>query len=118
MDAHARSLDDRIRQVTISLATSWQVVEILRPGGDLVRDVRPLVRASVAIVAGQGDRQESGMYGFGGRKSYDEFLSEDNWQHAIDEALAASRYQSRCKTGTGWHDGCGAGCGLARCHAA
>ena len=87
MDAHARSLDDRIRQVTISLAASWQVVEILRPGGDLVRDVRPLVRASVAIVAGQGDRQESGMYGFGGRKSYDEFLSEDNWQHAIDEAL-------------------------------
>ena len=87
IDAHARSLDERIRQVTVSLGANWQVVEIIRPGGELVRDVRPLVRASVAIVAGEGDRQETGSHGFGGRAGFEEFLGEENWKYAVDEAL-------------------------------
>ncbi|MEM9278517.1 MAG: DNA gyrase modulator, partial [Pseudomonadota bacterium] len=69
IDAHARDLDDRVRQVTVSLAANWQLVEILRADGHFVRDVRPLVRVGVNIVAGEGDRQESGSYGFGGRSS-------------------------------------------------
>ncbi len=87
IDAHARNLDDRIRQVTVSLAANWQIVEILRLGGELVRDIRPLVRASVAIVAGDGDRQETGSHGFGGRAGFEDFLTEDKWQYAVDEAL-------------------------------
>ena len=90
MDAHARNLDDRVRQVSLSMAANWQVVEILRADGHFVRDVRPLVRLNVSIVAGEGDRQESGSFGFGGRKGYDEFITEENWQHAIDEALRAA----------------------------
>ena len=90
MDAHARNLDERVRQVSISMAANWQVVEILRPDGHFVRDVRPLVRLNVSIVAGEGDRQESGSFGFGGRKGYDEFITSENWQHAIDEALRAA----------------------------
>jgi len=87
MDAYARGLDDAVRQVSISLAASWQIVEILRPDGHFVRDVRPLVRASVSIVAGKGDRQETGSFGFGGRTSYDEYLTPDRWQYAVGEAL-------------------------------
>ncbi|MEM7069946.1 MAG: metalloprotease TldD [Pseudomonadota bacterium] len=87
IDAHARNLDDRVRQVTVSLAANWQLVEILRADGYFVRDIRPLVRIGVNIVAGEGDRQETGSYGFGGRAGFGEFIAQDKWQFAVDEAL-------------------------------
>ena len=87
IDAHARALDPRVRQVTASLAASWQVIEILRPDGVHVRDVRPLVRLNVSVVVGSGDRQESGSHGFGGREGFARFVAPDRWRHAVDEAL-------------------------------
>src|SRR5690606_21073720 len=67
VDAYARAKDPRVRQVSVSIAGTWQVVDILRADGERVRDIRPLVRFNVSVVAGQGDRQESGSHGFGGR---------------------------------------------------
>ncbi|MBN9024623.1 MAG: metalloprotease TldD, partial [Rhizobiales bacterium] len=87
IDAYARSRDPRVRQVSASLAGSWQVVEILRPDGVYRRDVRPLVRVSVSIIAGEGDRQEQGSYGMGGREGFGQFVASDSWHHAVDEAL-------------------------------
>lgn len=87
IDAYLRAADPRVRQVTASLASSWQNVEILRADGEVARDVRPLVRFNVSVVVGDGDRQESGSYGMGGRKAFGEFLTEDNWQYAAKEAL-------------------------------
>jgi TldD protein len=73
--------------VTASLAGSFQVVEILRADGTFVRDVRPLVRVNVSVVVGDGDRQESGSYGIGGRQAFNHFVAEDSWHHVVDEAL-------------------------------
>ncbi len=73
IDAWLRAQDPRVRQVTASLASSWQHVEILRGDGQTVRDIRPLVRINVAVVVGDGDRQESGSFGMGGRKGFGEF---------------------------------------------
>jgi TldD protein len=87
IDGWLRGRDPRVRQVTASLASSWQHVEILRADGRVARDIRPLVRFSVSVVAGEGDRQETGSYGMGGRKSFGEFLAEDSWKHAAEEAL-------------------------------
>ena len=87
IDAYARGLDPRVRQVSASIGASWQVVEILRADGHMVRDIRPLVRVNVTIVAGEGDRQETGNYGMGGRKGFGEFITEHSWKHAADEAL-------------------------------
>ncbi len=87
IDAYARGRDPRVRQVTASLAATWQIVEILRPDGSRARDVRPLVRVNVSVVAGAGDRQESGSHGFGGRESFERFIAVDRWHHAVDEAL-------------------------------
>lgn len=87
IDAYLRDKDPRVRQVTASLAASWQHVEILRGDGQLVRDIRPLVRINVAVVVGEGDRQESGSHGSGGRKSFGEFLAEDSWKFTAEEAL-------------------------------
>jgi TldD protein len=87
IDAYARSKDERVRQVTASLAGSFQAVEILRADGTLVRDVRPLVRVNVSVVVGDGTRQESGSHGMGGREGFERFVTEDTWQGAVDEAL-------------------------------
>ncbi len=87
IDAFLRNKEPRVRQVTASIASSWHHVEILRADGHRVRDVRPLVRVSVSVVVGEGDRQETGSYGMGGRKGFGEFLAEDRWQFAADEAL-------------------------------
>ncbi len=90
IDAYARAADPRVRQVTASLAATWSVVEILRPDGYRVRDVRPLVRLNVSVVTGDGDRQEAGSHGFGGREGFARFVSPDRWRHAVDEALRQS----------------------------
>src|SRR5215207_9245644 len=87
IDAHARAKDPRVRQVSVSFAGSWQVVEILRADGESYRDVRPLVRVNVSVVAGEGARQESGSYGYGGREGFSRFLDATDWQHAVDEAV-------------------------------
>jgi TldD protein len=87
IDAYARAKDEKVRQVSASLAGSWQVVEILRPDGEIYRDIRPLVRLNVTVIAGSGERQEVGSHGFGGRASYGEFITEGRWKHAVDQAL-------------------------------
>lgn len=87
IDAYLRAKDPKVRQVSVSLAGSWQHVEILRADGHFVRDIRPMVRLSVSVVAGDGDRQESGSHTVGGRKGFGEFVAAESWQHAADEAL-------------------------------
>lgn len=87
IDAYLRDKDDKVRQVTASIAASWQVVEILRADGHRVRDIRPMTRINISVVAGSGDRQESGSFGTGGRMAFGDFLSEESWRNGADEAL-------------------------------
>ncbi len=87
IDAHARAKDPRVRQVTVSLGATWQLVEILRADGETYRDVRPLVRLNVSIVAGDGDRQESGSHGYGGREGFARFIETAAWHGAVDDAV-------------------------------
>jgi len=87
IDAYARQKDPRVRQVSVSFGASWQVVEILRADGETYRDVRPLVRVNVSVVAGEGDRQESGSHGYGGREGFARFVEIAAWQSAADDAV-------------------------------
>ena len=87
IDAYARARDPRVRQVSVSFGASWQVVEILRADGETYRDVRPLVRVNVSVVAGDGDRQESGSHGYGGREGYERFIVTGAWKGAVEDAV-------------------------------
>mgnify|MGYP001273078777 FL=1 len=87
IDAWLRARDPRVRQVSASLAASWQHVQIVRPDGYTAEDIRPMVRMNISVVVGEGDRQETGSFGCGGRKNFDEFVTEEAWQHAASEAL-------------------------------
>lgn len=87
MDAYLRNKDDKVRQVSASLSASWQVVNILRADGHIVRDVRPLTRMNISVIVGKGDRQETGTYGIGGRQEFGDFILTESWQKGADEAL-------------------------------
>ena len=87
IDAYARAKDPRVRQVSVSLGATWQAMEVVRADGETYRDIRPLVRVNVAVVVGDGDRQETGSAGFGGREGYERFIVTDKWQQAVDGAV-------------------------------
>jgi TldD protein len=88
IDAAARARDPRVVQVSASLIGSWSVVEIVRADGQRLRDIRPLVRLNVQIVAEQNGRRETGFHGLGGRYLYDGLFEPGKWNEAIDIALA------------------------------
>jgi TldD protein len=87
IDAYARSLDPRVRQVTASISGSWQAVEIVRPDGARFGDIRPLVRINVSVVVGDGEHMETGSSGAGGRVEYQRYFEPSRWRAHVDEAL-------------------------------
>ncbi|HKX91720.1 MAG TPA: metalloprotease TldD [Sphingomicrobium sp.] len=90
IDAAARARDPRVAQVSVALAASWSVIDIVRADGFVASDVRPLVRLGVQIVTEQNGRREAGYFGLGGRHLYDPLFGEAEWSRAIDLALAQS----------------------------
>ena len=88
IDAAARARDPRVCQVSVTLAASWSVIDIVRAGGFVASDIRPLVRLGVQIVVEQNGRRETGYHGLGGRYLYDHLFDEAQWNRSIDIALA------------------------------
>jgi TldD protein len=88
IDAAARARDPRVVQVSASLSGSWSVIEIVRADGFVAHDIRPLVRLNVGIVVEQAGRRETGSFGLGGRRLYDDLFDPATWNRAIDSALA------------------------------
>jgi TldD protein len=90
IDAYVRGKESKARQVSISLAASWQVVEIIRAGGWKAADVRPLVRLNVSVVCADGSRMEVGGTGSGRRAAYGDIFKPEYWQKEADEAIRQS----------------------------
>ena len=87
IDGYLRAKDERVRQVSVSLSGQWQAVQILRPDGVRVGDIRPLVRLNVSAVVGVGERMESGGTGAGGRVTFEHYVDPAGWLALADEAL-------------------------------
>ncbi len=87
IDAFARDLDPRVVQVSATIAAAVQEVEILRPDGVLVRDVRPMTRVNVSVIVEQNGRRESGSAGGGGRVGLSGLIDPADWQNKAREAL-------------------------------
>ena len=87
IDAFARGLDPRVVQVSASIAGERRVVEILRPDGRLLRDVRPLVRLNVSVTVERDGRRETGSAGAGGRAGFETWIAPERWQAQAREAL-------------------------------
>ena len=87
IDAFTRDLDPRVVQVSASMSASLQEVEILRPEGIRLRDVRPMTRLNVSVIVEQNGRRESGSAGGGGRYGLSALMDPASWKGTAKEAL-------------------------------
>src|SRR5262245_10724884 len=85
-----RGRDSRVVQVMATLASVYEVMLVARADGVMAADVRPLVRLSLQVIAGQNGRGGQGSSGGGGRSDYSYFTDavlEDYAAKAVDQAL-------------------------------
>ncbi len=87
IDAFARARDPRVAQVMASLAGERRVVEIVRADGQLIRDIRPLVRLNVQVTVEKYGRRENGSSGAGGRAGFEAWITPEAWRDQVEEAL-------------------------------
>jgi TldD protein len=87
IDAWLRAQDPRVVQVTASIAASYQEVEILRPEGTRLADVRPMARINISCIVEEGGRRESGSNGGGGRHGLARLMEPAHWKAVAAEAL-------------------------------
>jgi TldD protein len=87
LDAEARQLDPRVREVVVSLAGVHEVMMVAVSDGTLAADVRPLVRCSVTVIAEQDGRREQASSGGGGRSDYSYFVEQGRASGYVQEAV-------------------------------
>ena len=87
IDAFLRSYDNRVQQVSVSLAGNFQSIVIFGKEGEIYTDERPLVRLNISVIVNNGKRQESGSYWTWGRWDYTRLNSKDFYQNAAKKAL-------------------------------
>ena len=84
VESIAKKLNPYIVKVSASLASQFEVVLIKTFNGDLVEDVRPLVRLSLSVIVDKDQRREQGSAGGGGRYPLDYFTDQILHQYATD----------------------------------
>jgi TldD protein len=90
IDNLAKTLSPLVTKVSASLASSFDVILIQNHFGQLVEDVRPLVRLSVSVIVESKGKREQGSSGGGGRYSlqyFDDEILTKYAKEAVDNAL-------------------------------
>lgn len=89
IDAYARGLDPRVKQVMASVLSEHRQILVAASDGTLVGDVRPLVRLNVQVIAADasGSRREVGYQGRGGRFELGHLLDPEAWKPVVSEAV-------------------------------
>jgi len=87
IDTYARSLDEKVKQVVVSLAATHDTILVASTDGSLAADVRPLVRLNIQVIAEHGGRREQGSDGGGGRFDYLQLTRDNAWQKFANEAV-------------------------------
>lgn len=92
-DQAARAYDPRITRVMVSFAETLKHILVVSSDGRMLRDVQPMLRINVSVVAQEGDKRQSGSSGGGGREGLAYFLRpghrpEDHGREAARVAIA------------------------------
>lgn len=87
VDSHIRQKDSRVVQVSLTLSGEHEKILILNKEGELVADIRPLVRFNVSLIVEQHGRREQGYAGGGGRFDYHYFVEQGGAIRYAEEAL-------------------------------
>ncbi len=91
IDAFLRDRDPRVMQVSARLEASLQEVEILRPEGLRLSDIRPMAQLYISVIVEENGRRETGGAGAGGRFGLSGLMARAHWQGVADEALRVAR---------------------------
>ena len=112
INAYGRKLDNKVSQVSITLAGNYQKVQIYKINGQIYTDSRPLVRLNVSVTVKNKNKIETGSYGHGGRDMYSLIFKNDSWKNAVStayqqalirlEAKAAPAGEQTVVLGCGW----------------
>lgn len=87
LDRHARNIDPRVKEVSVSLAGGRDIILIAASDGTYNADIRPLIRLNVSVIVEQNGRRESGSMGGGGRYEYAYFLEDQRAEEYAEEAV-------------------------------
>ena len=91
IEAFIRTLDQRVKQVMVSLSGVYEEVLVAASDGTFASDIRPLIRLNCSVLLQQGERRERGSAGGGGRTHYHFFTelvdNKPRWQHYAREAV-------------------------------
>ncbi len=112
INRHARNIDPRVREVSISLAGGREIILLAASDNTFTADIRPLIRLNVSVIVEEKGRRESGSMGGGGRYNYSYFFedrrAEQYAQEAVRQALvnlesqAAPAGEMTVVLGPGW----------------
>ena len=112
INKYARSKDQKVKQVSITLAGNYQNIEVIKGDGLFYADSRPLVRLNVNVSVEGKNGVENGSFGFGGRYMYDSIFQEEQWKNAVDtaynqalvrlDAISAPAGEQTVILGPGW----------------
>ena len=91
IDAFARGLDPRVREVTARVSASHETSLVVASDGTLAGDIRPLARFDVTVIAEQDGRRERGFGGSGGRHDLQWILADGAGGPAEEAAREAVR---------------------------
>ena len=87
VDAFARSLDARVKEVNVGLSGDYTRVMMVASDGTFSADVRPLVRLNVSVIVEENGRREQASAGGGGRYDYRYFLDQGRAEGYAREAV-------------------------------
>jgi len=90
VESIAKSIDKRVIKVSASLAAQYEVILIQNYYGQLIEDIRPLIRLSVSVISELDGKREQGSAGGGGRYLLDYFTDEildDYAKKAVKQSL-------------------------------
>jgi TldD protein len=90
VDAIARGLDERVKEVTVRLAASHESLLVVATDGTLGADIRPLVRLDVSVIVESGGRRERGSAGGGGRYDLKRLIGDDFPRSLAEEAVRSA----------------------------
>jgi TldD protein len=77
IEAHARSIDKRVKQVIVSLSGVYEKILVAASDGTYGTDIRPLVRLNCSVLVEENGKRERASAGGGARTDYSYFFELD-----------------------------------------
>ena len=80
VEAHARQVDGRVKQVIVSLSGVYEKVLVAATDGTFASDIRPLVRLNCSVLVEDNGKRERASSGGGARTDYSYFFEVEGKQ--------------------------------------